>query len=516
MARLSRSARNIRWIQTHLRIPEGRLVGNPVRLTGEQKRWMRMLYDTPTRRFVLSMGRKNAKTAFSAMLLLLHTVGPEARPNSQLYSTALSRDQAAIVFNLAVKMVRMNRALLDVLVIRETAKHIECPELGTLYRALSADATTAHGLSPVFTVHDELGQVRGPRHGLYEALETASAAQQEPLTIIISTQAPNAGDLLSLLIDDAQTGADPLTKCVVYAAPTDAERQAEGLPPLDPFGDDAIRLANPHFNVFMNKAEVRAQAADAKRLPAREASYRNLILNQRVEVNNPFVTRLVWDENGAEPAPLAAGARVFGGLDLSTVSDLTADVLIAAEGEAYGVHPTFWLPAEGLAEKSRLDRVPYDIWAKQGFLATTPGPSIEYAFVAKHLRATFERYNVQAYAFDRYNWPHLKQWLERDGFSEAMLARFVPFGQGFQSMSPAIRELEALLLARKLRHAAHPVLAMCAANATTTQDPAENRKFIKHRATGRIDGMVALAMAVGVASSQPATVPAGTPSLQFW
>lgn len=430
------------------------------------------------------MARKNAKTTFAAFLLLLHTCGPEARPNSQLFSAAQSRDQAAILFALAAKIVRMSPDLAGVVVIRDTAKQLFCPELGTLYRALSAEASTAYGLSPAFTVHDELGQVKGPRSELYEALETAAGAQPEPLSIVISTQAPTDADLLSLLIDDAQSGADPRVKVELYSAPLDA----------DPFEEEAIRAANPHFDDFMNKEEVLRQAADAKRLPSREAAFRNLILNQRVEARSPFVTRQVWEENGAPPRPVK-GRRVFAGLDLASVSDLTALVLVSDDGD---VVPTFWLPEEGLAEKARVDRVPYDVWKQRGFLQTTPGRAIEYEFIARHLRGVFNECDVVALAFDRYNMRFLRPWLEAAGFSAQELERFVEFGQGFVSMSPALRELEARLLTKSLRHGNHPVLAMCAHNATTVSDPAGNRKFVKHKQTGRIDGMVALAEAIGV------------------
>jgi len=483
-AGVTRGERNCQWIESVCRIPEGRLVGRAVKLTNHQRRWLKLIYDTPTRMFILSVGRKNAKTAFSSFLLLLHLCGPEAKPNSQLYSGAMSREQAAILFALAAKIVRMSPDLTEYVHIRDTAKQLFCPELGTLYRALSADASTAYGLSPAFTVHDELGQVKGPRFELYEALETASAAQESPLSIVISTQAPTDSDLLSLLIDDALTGSDPRIKVELCTAPLD----------MDPFSEEAIRAANPHFDDFMNKEEVFKQASDAKRMPSREASFRNLILNQRVEARNPFVTRAVWADNSAEPDELD-GADVYGGLDLSSVSDLTALVLVSDVGD---VHSTFWLPEDGLEEKSRNDRVPYDLWAQQGYLLTTPGRAIEYEFIAEHLRGVFDRCNVISLAFDRYNMKFLRPWLERIGFSEDELARFVEFGQGFISMSPALRELEAKLLTGKLKHGNHPVLEMCAKNATVIQDPAGNRKFIKGKATGRIDGMVALAQAVGV------------------
>lgn len=481
---LSRGERNIAWIQAMCRIPDGKLVGQPVRLTDAQKGWIHQIYDTPTRTFILSMARKNAKTATSAFLLLLHLCGPEAKPNSQLYSAAQSRDQAAILFGYASKVVRMSPDLSEYVQVKESAKTLVCPELGSMYRALSADASTAYGLSPVFSVHDELGQVKGPRFELYESIETASAAHESPLSIIISTQAPTDADLLSLLIDDALTGADPRIKVALHTAPMD----------LDPFSDEAIRAANPHFDVFMNRDEVRKQATDAKRLPAQEAAYRNLILNQRIEARSPFVTHSIWLENAGTPEELD-GQAVYGGLDLSAVNDLTALVLVAENGD---VHSTFWLPDDGLAEKSRADRVPYDLWKRQGFLETTPGRAIEYDFIAAKLREIFDRCNVRAIAFDRYNMKFLRPCLERAGFTEEELERFVEFGQGFVSMSPALRELETRLLGAKLRHGNHPVLEMCAKNATVITDPAGNRKFVKGKATGRIDGMVALAMAVGV------------------
>lgn len=488
----TRAERNIRWCETHLRIPEGKFVGQPLRMADFMREDFREIYDNPhgTRRAIISRGRKNAKTTESAMILLLHLVGPEARANSQLFSAAQSRDQAAVLFALAAKMVRMSPTLSEFVVVRDTAKQLYCADLGTLYRALSAEASTAFGLSPVLTVHDELGQVRGPRSTLYEALETATAAQDEPLSIIISTQAPTDNDLLSVLIDDASTGADPKTVLRINSAPDD----------LDPFSKDAIRAANPAFDVFMNSAEVLAMAEDARRMPSRQSEFENLVLNRRVEASSPFVSRAVWQACGAEPLPFDDGTPVYGGLDLSEVNDLTALVLIGKIGGVWQVVPTFWLPGDTLHDKARADRVPYDVWKQQGHLIAAPGRSIDYEFVAEWMRDVFERYDVRRVAFDRWNWRHFKPWLEKAGFDEAMIGRFVEFGQGFQSMSPALRTLESEILNERVAHGNHPVLTMCMANAVVQADPAGNRKLSKAKSSGRIDGAVALAMAMGVAS----------------
>jgi phage terminase large subunit-like protein len=483
------------WVQTFCRVPEGRDVGKPVVLRDWQQRDICRIYDNPagTRRAIISFGRKNGKTALAAFLLLAHLCGPRYRPNSQLFSAAQARDQAAILFELAAKIVRLSPDLAAVITIRDTRKELFCRELGTLYRALSAEASTAYGLSPSFTVHDELGQVKGPRSALYEALETASGAQENPLSLVISTQAPTDADLLSVLIDDAKKAADPRVVLSLYTADPDR----------DPFDVETIRAANPAFGDFQNADEVLAMAEDARRMPSREAEFRNLILNQRVETSSPFITKTVWTGCGALPIDDFSGLPVYGGLDLSEVRDLTACVLLAPVDGVWQVQPTFWLPGEGLRERARADRVPYDLWASQGYLHAIEGASsVEYEYVAAYLRDVFDTMDVRKFAFDRWNFRHLKPWLLKAGFDEPEIeAKFVEFGQGFQSMSPALRDTEGALLNHKLAHGNHPVLTMCMANAVIQKDPAGNRKLSKARSRGRIDGAVALVMAMGVAGS---------------
>jgi phage terminase large subunit-like protein len=449
-----------------------------------QRRDIRKIYDNPygTRRAFLSFGRKNAKTTFSAFLLLLHLCGPEAVPNSQLFSAAQSREQAAVLFALAAKMVRMSESLSAYVVIRDSGKQLAYPELGTLYRALSAEASTAFGLSPVFVVHDELGQVKGPRSTLYEALETAVAAHENPLSIVISTQAPTDADLLSVLIDDALSGADKRTVISMYTADPD----------LDPFLKSTIKLANPAFGDFQNADEVMAMAEDARRMPSREAEFRNLVLNQRIQIHNPFISRSIWDACGGEAAPFG-DELVAAGLDLSARADLTACVLVFDRGGCRHVHPYFWTPEQGLAERSRRDRVPYDLWEQQGFIRTTPGASVDYEYVVADLIDIFSDVNLSIVAFDRWRIDVFNKELERAGVEWPM----DPHGQGYKDMSPALDTLEADLLNGRLRHGMHPVLTMCAANAVVTRDPAGNRKLDKHKANGRIDGMISLAMATG-------------------
>lgn len=464
------------------------MVAQSVKLCEFQKDIIRGIYGTPTRRAVISVGRKNAKTALSAFILCLYMAGPEAKINSAIYSSALSRDQAAIIFDLAAKIIRLSPTLRDYIHIRENAKELYCEGRGTFYKALSADAKTNIGKDPVLLIHDELGQISGPRHFLYEALETSTGTQEDVLSIIISTQAVTDNDLLSIIIDDAKKGEDPETKLFFWTADPEA----------DPFDVETIKQANPAWDHFQNQKEILQMASEARRMPAREAYFRNLILNQRVEAESPFVTSTVWKENGKEPA---YWGPLYGGLDLSETNDLTCLVLASPMDGVLHVKPTFWLPEEGLEERSRKDRVPYDVWAKQGHILTTPGRSVEYRNVADYIVGLFDSQQVRKIAFDRWNMKHLRPWLLEAGMSEAMLEeRFQDFGQGYASMSPALRVLEGLLLNGKIRHGMHPVLTMCAANAVVKMDEAGNRKLDKKQSRGRIDGMVGLAMAAAMAS----------------
>lgn len=506
----TRAERNIAWCEKHLRIPEGKYVGQALKMAEYMKDDFRAIYDNPkalTRRAIISRGRKNAKTTETAMILLLHICGPEARPNSQLYSAAQSRDQAAILFALAAKMIRMSPELNDVTTVRDTAKEIVCPELGSKYKALSADASTSYGLSPSLIIHDELGQVRGPKFELYDALESATAAQENPLSIVISTQAPNDGDLLSVLIDDALKGEDPKTVLRFNTAP----------PEMDPFSIEALEAANPAFHVFMNQAEVLDMQASAKRMPTSQAEFENLVLNRRVETKSPFITAPVWKKCGF-PVDSNPTMPIFGGLDLAGVSDLTALVYIQQleandTGYKWHVTPKFWIPEEGIRDKERIEKVPYTTWAEaeNGYIQLVYGAStIEYEYIAEQIMMDLKSgMPIKKIAFDRYNYKHLKPWLKFVGFKpedlEGENSIFVEFGQGFISMSPALRSLESLILNQKIAHGNHPVLAWNVSNAVTVPDPAGNRKLIKNSKKGssiaKIDGLVALTMAIGIAET---------------
>lgn len=499
----TRGERVIAFIEKFCIVPEGTLLGKPVKLLPFQKKFIREVYDNPngTSRAYLSIARKNGKTALIACLLLAHIVGPEAYKNSRIVSGARTRNQAAEVFNYAAKMVWISPVLGKIARVVPSDKTIIGLSMNVTYKAISAEAAGAHGGSPILAILDEVGQVKGPTDAFVEAIETSQGAYEgKAMLFAISTQAATDNDLFSRWLDDAESSKDPRIVSHVYSAPEECDLQDK----------KAWVAANPALGVFRSTSDVADMARKAARMPTEEASFRWLYLNQRIDASAPFVSPAVWKSCAAPVVDDFDGLPVFGGLDLSEVSDLTALVLMAPKTEddklLWHVRPTFWLPSDSLRDRAKADRVPYGVWHKDGKLETTPGPTVDYEFVAAYLWQLFESgMDIRKIAFDRWNWRHLKPWLLKAGFSEEQLegdaAIFEQFGQGYASMSPALRDLEAMLLNAQIAHGGHPVLTMCMMNSTVKVDPSGNRKLDKQKARGRIDGAVALAMAAAMAGT---------------
>lgn len=485
---MTRGERVVAFVERYCLTPEGAHVGKLIKLADFQRRFILAVYDNPagTRRAYLSVGRKNGKTALIACLLLAHLVGPEAVLNSQLVSGALSRDQAAIVFNLAQKMVQLSLELSKIVRIIPSGKRLIGLTMNTEFRALAAEGRTAHGLSPVLAILDEVGQVKGPQSDFIDAITTAQGAHEAPLLLVISTQAPTDADLLSIWLDDAERSQDPTIVSHVYTAPEGCELTDK----------EAWKAANPALGLFRSVKDVEEQAAQAERMPSAENTFRVLTLNQRVNMVSAFVSPGVWKAGNRPPAEF--DGLVYGGLDLSATTDLTALVLTCRIDGALHVRPYFWMPLDSVAEASRRDRAPYDVWVREGLLRTTPGKVIDYAFVARDIGEICSGLSIASIGFDRWRMDRMKLAMEAAGVELPLQE----FGQGYASMSPALDALEADLLQDRVLHGGHPVLAMCAANAVAIPDPAGNRKLDKSKATGRIDGMVALTMAAGIEAMQ--------------
>lgn len=497
---LTRGEKVCAFIETFCKAPEGEHVGASIVLEPFQRTFICAIYDNPTaitRRAYLSIARKNGKTALIAGILLAHIAGPEAVTNTQIVSGALSREQAAIVFNLAVKMVRMSEDLSRLVRIMPSAKSLIGLARNVEYKALSAEGKTAHGLSPVLAILDEVGQVRGAQSDFIDAIVTSQGAHVNPLVIAISTQAPNDADLFSIWLDDAKTSGDPRIVSHLYAAPDDCDLMDEM----------AWRAANPALGRFRSIKDLQEQAERAVRMPSFESTFRNLGLNQRVETISPFISKSVWLANKApyEEEAFAEG-DVFVGLDLSGKVDLTAMVAAVRWKKKVHVRSWFWTPAEGLRERGLRDRAPYFVWMQQGFITAIPGKAIDYEQVARDISEALREMNVVGVAFDRWRFDLLKKEFDEIGADLPLL----PFGQGYKDMTPALETLEVMLFNEEICHGSNPVLTMCMSNARVERDAAGNRKLTKQKTTGRIDGAVALAMACGAMGAEV------IPEKSFW
>lgn len=480
---LTRAERNMRFVEKHLRVTGADGQPTPLKLEWFQEAFFYSVFDNEaiTRKAIFSVSRKNGKSTLISAIVLCYLVGPEARLNAQIVSGAMSRDQASIIFKQASQIINLSPDIQPLIRIVPSTKMLIGIPRNTEYKALASDGKTTVGLDPQLILCDETGQVVGPDSDFLQALVTSQGARQDPLIIFLSTQAPTDNDYLSREIDDAETSKDPKIVCHLYAADEDCDL------------DDPAQWAkaNPALGIFRSLSDLESSIHEAVRMPTKENSIRNYYLNQRISVYVSLVSKDVWKSNTGDPQPLK-GKKVYGGLDLSAVSDLTGLVLVDEDGN---IQCTTWLPEFGIVEKARNDRVPYDVWAKQGYLKLTPGKAIEYEWVAKELKIVFDEYDVQQINFDRYNMKFLRPWLVKEGFTDVQLEKFNDFGQGMVSMSPALRSLETSLLNSELKHGGHPVLTMCMANAVLEMDAAGNRKFTKKKSTGRIDLAVCLAMA---------------------
>ncbi len=492
-----RAAALIAWIEG-LTITSGSHAGRAFRVRDWQKEIIRDVYRTDrtgrrvVRQALITMARKNGKSALAAALALAHLCGPEAERRGQVYSAASDRNQAALIFNEMKALILANPKLASRLIIREFKKEIEDTETSSIYQALSSDARKAHGLSPSFYIADELAQ--WPDGELLDNLRTGTGARAEPLGIVISTQSANAFSAMSELVrygESVLDGSipDETFSPHIFTAPAEA----------DPWSEATWRMANPALGDFRSLDEMRAEAVTAMRIPSREAVFRQLYLNQPVEADERLIHVRDWNACGG-PFDLAElkGKRCVGGLDLSSTSDLTALALFFPDTG----HLLAWgfLPQAQMDEKERSDRAPYRQWQEAGYIIPTPGRAINKTWVAAKLREIAADYEVEAIAYDRWAFKDLEVILDAEGITLPM----TPHGQGFKDMGPSVSEFERLVLDAGLKHGENPLLRWCLSNVAVSTDPAGARKPMKDRSKGRIDPLVAAIMAIGQASRQPA------------
>jgi len=491
----------------HLTVPSGKGAGRPFKLDSWQRSFIRDIYEPQrvrgatqrrvVRRAILSMGRKNGKTALIACLALAHLVGPVAEVHGEIYSAANDRDQASIVFKFAKQIVELEPELLKIIDIVPSTKTMVGRPMGTVYRAISAEAGTKHGYLPSVVIYDELAQAKNRE--LYDVLDTSFGARTEPLFIVISTQSNDPEHVLSRLIDDGLSGVDPSIVCHLYAAD-------EGCALDD---ETQWMKANPALGKWRDLEDFTAAINKAKRLPAEEPKVRNLFLNQRVAPVSPLISRQEWMACKGD-AELRDGEDVYMALDLSSVADLTA-LLVGSAADPCRILPFFWKPKDHLEEHSNRDfgsgTYRYREWVESEHLRLSPGKTIDPEAIALFIAELSQRFNIKGLAYDRWGMPALLKEFDRIGLQvyedekgekAGDGLRLVPWGQGYRDMSPALNALEYAVIERKLVHPNNPVLTWNMANAVARTDPAGNRKLDKDKAKFRIDGAVALTMLMGL------------------
>ena len=499
-----RVKRIVQFIE-YLIVPSGEGSGKPFKLRKWQRKFIEDVYGPHirtkgewrrlVRRAVLSIARKNGKTALIAALVLVHLIGPEAVENGEIYSAATERDQAAQVYKFCTQLIKADPELSSLLKPVDSTKTIVCYSNGSFYRALSAEAGTKHGLNPTFVIYDELAQAKN--RDLYDVLDTSMGAREEPLFVTISTQSADPQHTLSQLIDDGLSGQDPTTVVHLYAVADDVE---------DIFNEEVWHDANPALGDFRNIDDFRILASRAKRLPSFEATFRNLYLNQRINSTAPLIPRAEWMGCLDKDLIFEDGEEIYLALDLSATTDLTCLVAVSAtDGDR--TRSWFWKPADTLKEHEDRDRVPYTLWERQEVIYTAPGRAVHYGFIAQQLAEILANYHVLGLAYDRWRMNDLLRelgdigidaWVDGKDTELSGALRLVPWGQGFKDMAPAIDALEVSILERNFKHNGNPCMTWNFSNAVVLKDPSGNRKMDKSKARFRIDGAVATAMAIGL------------------
>jgi phage terminase large subunit-like protein len=505
--------RPVRFIEQRLVHVEGALAGKPFLLQPWQKAWVMNLFGWKVKRgshwvrryqeTLLYVPRKNGKSPLAAAVALyVFFLDPEI--GQQDYIAAGEREQAGMLFRHCRGMIERQPSLARRCRIyggNATAgqsKSIVKEEEGSFLRCISADAETKHGGNTHLAILDEL-HVQNDRD-LVDVLKTsmASANRRQPLLIYLTTADYMRESICNEVYDYACKVRDHVIEDVsflpvIYEATKDEPWDSE----------DIWRRTNPNLEVSVSLDYLRRECARAKETPAYENTFRRLHLNQRTESDVRAISLDTWDKSAGEVIPAdLEGRGCFGGLDLSTTTDLSALVLVFPDVDGtYKVLPHFWAPAEGAKKRERKDRVPYELWARQGYLTLTPGNVIDYDRIRADINEMMERYHIRELAADRWNATQIIQQLMGDGLE------VIAFGQGFKDMTAPTKELIKLAVEGKLQHGGHPLLRWCAGNLMCEQDAAGNLKPSKKKSSERIDGVVALIMALGRAMLEETAEP---------
>lgn len=475
---------------------KGKWAGHQFTLEPWQEKIAREFFGTMTeggkrqyRTLYVEIPRKNGKSFWAASLALYMLFIDSHRDlEGEHYSAASTRDQASLVYNMATSMIRKNPALLKQCSIVDSQRRIVYYKTNSFYRVIPAEAASAHGYSASSIVVDEL-HAQSSRD-LVDTLITSQGAREQPVCIFLTTAGYDQNSICWEYHEYARQvneGVidDPTFYGVIYSADEGDDWEKV----------DTWRKANPNLGISINEDFLKQEARKARQVPAYQNTFKRLYLNLWTNQEERWLDLNVWDDTGSIVVPEELkGRECYGGLDLSSNTDITALVLVFPDDDGgYDVLPFFWLPGDNIQDRINRDKVPYDYWKKQGWVTLTQGNVIDYGHIREKINQLGKEYNIQEISYDRWGASKLVQDLQGDDFV------MVPMGQGFASMNTPTQELMRLVLTKKLRHGGNPVLRWMADCVTVKQDPAGNLKPAKpdRKASGkRIDGIVALIMAI--------------------
>lgn len=487
----------VRFFEQNLTHSKGELGGQPFMLEPWQKEYVSKLFGTMRdgvrqyRTSLLAIPRKNGKSTLCAGIALKLMFDGE--PGAEIYSCAADRDQARLVFEMAKACVENSPKLRSRL--RVFRNSIVREDTHSTYKALSAEAFTKHGLNAHGIIFDELHAQ--PDRELWDVMTTSTGARRQPLCVAITTAGFDRKSICweiwryALAVRDGAIKDDTFLPAIYAADPED-----------DWTKEETWRKANPNLGVSVKLDDLRVRCKRAQDMPTEENTFKRLHLNMWTEQDLRFLQMAHWAQ-GNEPCPVdLTGRECHAGLDLATTYDTTSLVLVFDIGDGrLWVEPHFWIPEDNMRDRVKRDRVPYDLWHKQGFLHTTPGNVTDFDQIRADINVLAKKYNIRQVAIDRWNATQLSTQLQGDGIN------VLGFGQGYGSMSSCTKQLEAFVVSGRLLHGGHPVLAWQASNVAVQSDHAGNIKPSKAKSTERIDGIVALVMALGIHATATAAPP---------
>jgi len=476
---------------------KGEWAGRPITLEPWQKfivgclfGWKQKSDDTRKyREAYIEVARKNGKTTLMAPIAL-YGMKFDNEPGAEIYSAATTRDQAKEIFSPAKRMVQKSDYINDVEVYKNNLSHVES---FSKFEPLSSDYDTLEGKNIHMGLVDELHA--HPDSGVWDVLADGTGSRREPLMIAITTAGFNQESFCykyrNYCVDMLDPNKEDFTDDSQFAYIAELDED-------DDWTDESNWVkANPNINVSVKKDNIKRRINKAKRMPAQ----RNRIICKRLNIwtnaESRWMDMTEWDDSAGyeldefeQIKQELEGEPCYGGLDLSNKIDITAYIKLFKRNKYYIIIPEFFIPEDTIQKRSKQDGVPYDVWARKGYINTTPGNVVDYSYIEQLILNDYKKYYIKEIAHDRWGATQLAQRLNEKGIT------MVPTGQGYKSMSEPMKELEKLVLENKAVHFGHPVLRWMVDNVIAKTDPAENVKPDKSKSKERIDGVVALIMSL--------------------